>query len=439
MKQQKFTRQFFADLAKEFNLNAGIIERLGNAHNHEIVVGGAELDLLIELQEKLKMLEVMGDDEFRRFYIEIPRPKPEEWGNCEECIEDGEYETKEKFYEDWQCWNPMESRWFHISSMKYRECRALRIMDRKYTWVMMTNESSYRDKRGASHTDYGYEKILTSIFSYLKKLVDAIISDPDGFNSYVSANLPYQQRDGRIARKELYRIVPRLRIEVEDRETALKALEDSVAEIYRKPFENMTIRLFCKYFRIGHEAYDRYFMKLDPDRKPRTIKDDVPEELRDIAYYDMVKLGGLKGNYDLDSQEDFEKFAHDHYGELGLSRLNIGASNYDSPGWMITVSNSYSSHVDVAIDVATALYKAGAPLKIYSADKLLKILKEEDYVKLIPDTYHDYMNHHEEGTVFQLPWEYECDGGDEAYFTVEQYKEIVDLAQWEEEAKVKLV
>lgn len=62
----------------------------------------------------------------------------------------------------------------------------------------------------------------------------------------------------------------------------------------------------------------------------------------------------------------------------------------------------------------------------------------DNYVKLIPDTYHDYMNHHEEGTVFQLPWEYECDGGDEAYFTVEQYKEIVALAQWEKEAKVKL-
>ena len=33
--------------------------------------------------------------------------------------------------------------------------------------------------------------------------------------------------------------------------------------------------------------------------------------------------------------------------------------------------------------------------------KLLKILNEEDYVGLIPYTFHDYMNHHEEGTVYE--------------------------------------
>ena len=87
-----------------------------------------------------------------------------------------------------------------------------------------------------------------------------------------------------------------------------------------------------------------------------------------------------------------------HYGELGLLRLNILASDFDSPGWRIIVSNSYSAYVDVAVEVATALYKSGAPLEIHDAAKLLRILKEKDHVKLIPYTFHDYMGHHEEGT-----------------------------------------
>ena len=45
---------------------------------------------------------------------------------------------------------------------------------------------------------------------------------------------------------------------------------------------------------------------------------------------------------------------------------------------MIVTSNSYSSNVGLAIEVVTALYKAGALLLIYDAEKLLRILRERD-------------------------------------------------------------
>ena len=85
------------------------------------------------------------------------------------------------------------------------------------------------------------------------------------------------------------------------------------------------------------------------------------------------------------------RFATDHYGELGLSRLNIFASNDRQQGWKIVVSNSYSANVELSIEVATALYKAGVPLMIYDAEKFLKILEEEDYVRLVPESFHNYM------------------------------------------------
>ena len=62
---------------------------------------------------------------------------------------------------------------------------------------------------------------------------------------------------------------------------------------------------------------------------------------------------------------------------------------------MIVVSNSYSANVELAIEVATALYKVGVPLLIRDAEKLLRILREEDYVRLIPNTYHNYMGYQE--------------------------------------------
>ena len=82
---------------------------------------------------------------------------------------------------------------------------------------------------------------------------------------------------------------------------------------------------------------------------------------------------------------------------------NIFASDTERSGWVIVVSNSYSANAGLAIEVATALYKSGVPLIIHDADKLLKILEEEDYVRLVPYSYHNYMGYQEEGSVYELP------------------------------------
>ena len=105
-------------------------------------------------------------------------------------------------------------------------------------------------------------------------------------------------------------------------------------------------------------------------------------------------------------------------------------SNGWQQGWGIVVSNSYSANVGLAIEVATALYKAGAPLLIYGAEKLLRILLEEDYVRLVPDSFHNYMSYQDEGAVYELPWEYECSDDDGSILTKEQYQTIVFLAEW---------
>lgn len=38
------------------------------------------LNGLVEIQHQFERLAVMGNDEYRGFYIEVPRPVPEEWG-----------------------------------------------------------------------------------------------------------------------------------------------------------------------------------------------------------------------------------------------------------------------------------------------------------------------------------------------------------------------
>lgn len=427
-------RNFLVDLAKEVGLNASQLEALGTMHHWEIIVGGDMLDRLVEIQSQFERLYVMGDDDYRGFYIEVPRPAPEEWGEAEELIATGEYESRESFLEDWLACNPMETRWFHVASCRYRDSRSIRITDRKRTRFIIANRSNCED----AESDYLWSKeILISLFDYLERLIDVIVANPDGFNDYVAHNLPYQQRTGRISQKEFDSIVPNFKIEVEDMETSIKALEDSVNGCSVPLLETMTIRKYCSYYRIANEAYETYYRNRGVGECLYVDPQDVPEELRDVVYYKRKKFVDVTEMYDIDSLDDFRRFATDHYGELGLSRLNILASNDRQHGWKIVVSNSYSAKVELAIEVATALYKAGVPLMIYDAEKFLKILKEEDYVRLVPESFHNYMGYQEEGCVYELPWEYECADDDDSFLTLKQYHSLVSIAEWQPESRVK--
>ena len=428
-------RKLLADLAKEGGLNASHLEALGESRQWEIVVGGDMLERLVEIQHRFEQLAVMGDDEYRGFYIEVPRPAPEEWGYTEELITSGEYDSQEAFLADWLAFNPMETRWFHVASSRYGDSRSIRVTDQKHTHFIITNHSKCTD---AGPDDTWCMENITRLFDYLQRMIDVIVANPDRFNDYVAHNLPYQQRTGRIAQKDFNRIVQNFKIEVEDRETAIKALEDSVHGYSAPILETMTIRKYCTYFRIANEVYEAYHRKRGFRGRIYTNPQDVPEELRDVVYYKRKKFVDVTEMYDIDSPEDFMRFATDHYGELGLSRLNIFASHDRQQGWKIVVSNSYSANAGLAIEVATALYKAGAPLLIYDAEKLLRILLEEDYVRLVPDSYHNYMGYQEEGIVYALPWEYECSDDANSILTKEQYQAIVSLAEWLPEERIRL-
>ena len=95
-------RKFLADLAKEVGLNTSHLDVLGERQHWEIVVGGDMLERMVGIQRRFERLAVMGDDEYRGFYIEVPRPAPEEWGDAEELIASGEYDSREARSTRWR-------------------------------------------------------------------------------------------------------------------------------------------------------------------------------------------------------------------------------------------------------------------------------------------------------------------------------------------------
>lgn len=336
-------------------------------------------------------------------YIEVPRPTSEDWGNAEELIASGEYSSMDAYLSDWLAFNPMETRWFYVTSRNTGITGRFMLPTGNLPTLLFLTAPRIMKRSSMMFV----ARRTFHVFRLLNLMIGVIIADSDGFNKYVANNLPYQQRTGRISRKNLVRIVPSLRIDVEDREMTVKALENSIQGCSLSPIETMTIRKYCKFIVLLTKLIRLTIgNRVSVDVSIRTQK-RYPK-ISDVAYYKYMKYVDVENLYNVDSQEDFIRFATDHYGELGLSRLNILASNVQHQGWKIVVSNSYSSNVGLAMEVAVSLYKADAPLHIYDAEKLLSILKEEDFVRLVPDSYHNYMGYQEEGTVYELPWEYEC-------------------------------
>ena len=456
---------------KRDKLTVPLMERAehGNQNLNGTCVNGRSRELLLEIRELLNVFAPAGDDYRHSLWMEVPRGKPSDWASFREMKRwDEDIKTRADYLKEWKANYPMESQWYHISVSRYKGHTYLHMVENDHWWCEVHDD----DGKHAHQEDM--EWLLKPLAEFLREKVPVIAADVEAYNQYVDEHLPKRQRTGRIARKDLDRIVPWQRRKPRNLKRVIKMLKECIANeavyrmtepkwvgdklekpqapiydvvlpaCYREPLPHMSIRIYAKYFRVAYMAYKEHFRHLM--RRSRREREEyerwVAESsaLSDIEFYRRYQLGRhgeITDETDFDSEEAFKEMAFDHYGELGLSRNDIHAVDYYTPGkWLITFGVSYSAWVDAGCEIALALYEAGAPLLLHNAKKMLDILEGKDYVKLTPHTFHDYLNHHEEGSVFDLPYECYLGNGDE--ITREQYDEIVSLATWEPEGELKL-
>lgn len=397
--------------------------RLGD----DIVLSGRSLELMYEIQKLMSVLEPIADDETRSIWLEVPKGTAIEWQAAGKLMPFGypaeiqEYEAALK--EDYQ----YEKQWVTISVGTYRDFTSLKITDRYSEYRIFCNE----DRSSESVREDG-EWFLVALLSTVRTRMTEILRDPDAFNRYIENALPYCQRQGRIKSSDLNRILPSAKFTIPGQARALKDLRkmQRMAESYKKgyfeglpqPFEQITIRLFCKYYRIADEAFVSYGRK----RKRPAVSID------DLKYY--TRHGSLDG-FDVDSPEDFEKLALDHYGELGLSRMNVRATDYYTPGkWLITFDISYSMHAELGLRIARALLRAGAQLVFNDATSIINMLQEQTWMRLGGFTFHDYLQGDDDAGIMDLPFPEDC--GQNGEITREQYDAITQAAQWEPQNKM---
>lgn len=414
---------------------------LGN----EVYVDGKSFALLLEIQKALSVFEPIGDDEARKIWLEIPRGTAEEWKAFDDLrrgyTDDGDDDLAGYQEELEECF-PCETRWLFMVTSTYREYTFLKISDRDHKYVIFTNRT-FRDKGCPTDMVWLFEPLLELV----KERVSLITRDPDAYNRYIEENLPYRQRSGRIRSKCLNEIVPEGKLQVGDREHCIEVMKELLRreEVYSEvkdssavdweskgvpaPFDTMSIRTFCKYYRIADTVF---WSRSEHRRSKKAVSIDD-----DVEYYSHHGLHHDLEGADLDSVGAFKSFAQDHYGELGLSRMDVGAiDDCVRDKWVVTFGFSYSAYMEDGLRIAMALYETGAPFIFFEAENLLHALEESGTVRLSPFTFHDYLQGGDDEGVLDLPYVEDCDK--EGELTRAQYDEIVKLAEWEPDVQLRL-
>jgi hypothetical protein len=444
---------------KAKKLTVPVMERAdcGNQHLNGICVSGKARELLLEIRDLLNVFAPNGDDYRHSLWIEVPRGRPADWMSFRDVkMWNEDVRSRTDYLKEWKMNYPRMSQWYHLSVTRYKGHTFLHMVENDHWWCLLHDD----DGKSADKIDMDW--FMEPLVDYLREVIPQIAANVSNYNRYVEEHLPKRQRTGRISRRELDRIVPWQRRLPRGVKKAIRVLKECVANediygrlsagesvdyypaSYREPLPEMSIRLYARYFRIAYNAYENHFLHLykRSRKEVRRIKEELKkaESLSDVEFYQCFqhgRHGEITDETDLDSVAEFTKMAFDHYGELGLSRLNLHATEHYTPGrWLFTFGISYSAWVDCGIEIAVALFDAGCPLIVHDAQRLLDILEEKDNVKLTPHTFHDYLGHHEEGSVFDLP--YECYLGEGNEITMEQYEEIVSLATWVREEQIVL-
>ena len=288
----------------------------------EFLLEGVSLDIAWQIHKELQVFEPSGDDDNRTIWLEVPRGGISDWMSYEEAVCYEDVNDEEDYVEAWKVSHPRETEWLKVMTSVYDGNIFLRLFDGESCF------GSYRSKDVGSCSKEKPSEYLALLLNEIRLLKERIISDPESYNEYVEKNLPKQKRTGRISRKELSRILPWYKEEIENQEEVEKILQDCI-ECSGEPLERMTIRIYCKYYRIAYEAYAE---RLDFEAKD------------DIEFYTKCAHKSIDDKLSLDSEKDFKKFAYDHYGELGLTRMNLYACDCDVPGkWVFHFAVSYSA------------------------------------------------------------------------------------------------
>ena len=91
-----------------------------NAHDE------ATVNQALRLIEKLKQIEICGNDECREIWLCAERGTISDFGDYNEYLDYGEVENQDEFQELWEHYYPDEMKWYKLTVTSYKDVHYIR-------------------------------------------------------------------------------------------------------------------------------------------------------------------------------------------------------------------------------------------------------------------------------------------------------------------------
>lgn len=154
---------------------------------------------MLKIIDKLQCIAICGNNERRELWLTIERGSIEDFGDYNEYLENELVKNQADFEKIWKEEYPDSVKWHLLTVSHYNE---------EY-FIFFDDKLTLHLKNIVPKIN---ESFNNQLISWIDQAVDTCIDwlkkDTTGYNQYVSQNLPYTKRTGRILRQQYWDIDP---------------------------------------------------------------------------------------------------------------------------------------------------------------------------------------------------------------------------------------
>lgn len=335
-------------------------------------------DLLDEFFRLLESISPVSENGVRSLWLTAERGSFTDFGDIDEMIDSGEFETKEEAEKEWEWMFPDEIAWYQLDAIEdkkegYRAInlchRCIIVQDRKRELLEYETEISELT-----------EWLVDSVKNVIRMLRD------NTYNDYVEKNLPPKHRTGTIRRKDFWDVWPQEREEFfkdisnGDVQEFIKLASSQTDDFssFNEYLSSMTANDFFRCCALGYEAAHYEGCEKTPKEQYYLHADGRDEGLRDI---------------DPDSPEGFRHWLKDreryggHPWEVcrggNSTHIDLGV-HYDDKGYFLFLAGkAWTRTVEIA-HFYLALHRARIPVFLFEAKTLANRMEENELIGIVP-------------------------------------------------------
>lgn len=335
--------------------------------------------LLDELFEFLKQVAPTQEDGARTLWFHADRGSIEDYGDADELIEDGEFDSKEEFIQTWEEEYPDEVEWYEFTAVELEDSGYRAIALGHCLVLVQANE------REAWNCQVDTSEFVQWLLDSLKECIAML--QKGTYNEYVRENLPPQHRVGTICRRDFWNVWPESRadffrnISKEDAEEFIRLARSQVKdhEAFSGRLPSMTAGDFYRFCSLGY-AENRYPIDgMTAREQYYRFADGRDDGLRDInedsseAFYKWIT------NRRLRSGHPWEVCRGGNSTHVSLLVAE------DERGYWLRLSGRAVNRTIETVKFFLALHRAGVPVYLADANALADRLSETELIGIVPE------------------------------------------------------